>query len=70
MHWLEETGRCFEGVLQHSKETVMARYTENVKVGSAVASVASVLAMLAMASAAVAVTVDGRVEPGEYLTTE
>jgi len=46
----------------------MARYTENVKVGSAVASVASVLAMLAMASAAVAVTVDGRVEPGEYLT--
>ena len=46
----------------------MARYAENGKVGSAVASVAGVLAMLAMASAAAAVTVDGRVEPGEYLT--
>ncbi|HUU92025.1 MAG TPA: PEP-CTERM sorting domain-containing protein [Phycisphaerae bacterium] len=46
----------------------MARYEKNGKIGSAAASVAGVLAMLAMASAAAAVTVDGRVEPGEYLT--
>ena len=46
----------------------MARYEKNGKIGSAAASVAGVLAMLARASAAAAVTVDGRVEPGEYLT--
>ena len=45
----------------------MARDTENGKKRSAVASVVGVLAVLAMASAAGAVTVDGRVEPGEYL---
>jgi len=45
----------------------MARDTENGKNGSAVASVVGVLAVLAMAAAADAVTVDGRVEPGEYL---
>lgn len=46
----------------------MIRYAEDRKVGGAVAPVAGVLAMLVMAAAAAAVTVDGRVEPGEYLT--
>lgn len=46
----------------------MIRYAEDRKVGGAVATVAGVLAMLVMAAAAAAVTVDGRVESGEYLT--
>ncbi len=46
----------------------MIRYAEDRKVGGAVAPVAGVLAMLVLAAAAAAVTVDGRVESGEYLT--